>query len=331
MRISLFEGSKGDQPILALGLLLVGVVTLGFQDSLVKLMSSETSLWQLQALRSIGNITFTVVLATIGGGIALLLPKNWKAVCLRSVLLVCCMFCFFAGAPFLSLPQMGAGLYTYPLFVTLFAGPVLGEKVGLWRLGALGVGTVGALLVFEPWHEDFSAIQLLPVAAGLFYAANILTIRQACRQESPLALAFFVAVGFTISGLLGIALLTLFPLPSAAQAAMPFVAIGWPELTLGILGLIVLASVLNLAGNICLSRAYQTAESSWLAPVDFSYLVFAAIWSKIVFDQWPTRLDLVGMALIAGAGAVTAWREHVRGISAAMKPRRTSSRISRPL
>jgi drug/metabolite transporter (DMT)-like permease len=32
---------------------------------------------------------------------------------------------------------MAAGLYTYPLFVSLLAGPVLGEAVGPWRISAL--------------------------------------------------------------------------------------------------------------------------------------------------------------------------------------------------
>ena len=92
---------------------------------------------------------------------------------------------------------------------------------------------------------------------------------------------------------------------------MPFVAIGWPELTLLVAGFALFASVLNLTGNICLSRAYQTADASWLAPVDFSYLIFAAFWSRAIFDQWPTGQSIIGMILIGSAGVITAWREHV--------------------
>ncbi|MFT7556636.1 MAG: drug/metabolite transporter (DMT)-like permease, partial [Planctomycetota bacterium] len=93
--------------------------------------------------------------------------------------------------------------------------------------------------------------------------------------------------------------------------AMPFVAIGWPELTVIVFAFAMLASLLNLTGNLCLSRAYQTADASWLAPIDFTYLIFAAIWSKLIFDQWPPSQALLGMALIAGAGALTAWREQL--------------------
>ena len=72
-----------------------------------------------------------------------------------------------------------------------------------------------------------------------------------------------------------------------------------------------LASVLNLTGNLCLSRAYQTADASWLAPMDFSYLVFAALWSRVIFDQWPSAQAIAGMALIGAAGVITAWRERI--------------------
>jgi drug/metabolite transporter (DMT)-like permease len=308
---SLFQHPSGDRPVAALALLLTGVFALAFQDSLVKLMSSQTSFWQFQTLRSLGNLSFVVILALGSGGLGLVLPRNWRAVYLRAVLLATCMFFFFSGAPFLSVAQMAAGLYTYPLFVSLLAAPVLGESVGPWRISALVIGAAGAAFVLSPWDADFSAVQILPILAGFFYATNILTIRRACRNESPLALAFAAGIMFVVTGTVGISLLTMFPLSAELRESMPFVAIGWPELTLLVAGFALFASVLNLTGNICLSRAYQTADASWLAPLDFSYLVFAAFWSRVIFDRWPTGSAIIGMVLIGTAGVITAWRERV--------------------
>ena len=89
-------------------------------------------------------------------------------------------------------------------------------------------------------------------------------------------------------------------------------AIGWPELSWFLVGFVVFLSVLNLTGNICLSRAYQTADASLLAPFDFIYLPFAAVWGQILFDHWPDTQSLIGMSMIAGAGVLTAWREQHR-------------------
>ena len=311
MKFGLFEHPSGDRPLLALALLLTGVFLLALQDSLVKFASSETSFWQFQTLRSLGNLGFVVLLALAAGNLFLLRPRNWRPVYLRASFLTVCMFCFFSGAPFLSLAQMAAGLYTYPLFISLLAAPVLGEKVGPWRVGALLLGTIGAAFVLSPWRDDFSSVQILPVIAGFFYACNILTLRRACREESPLALALAVALMFVCSGLCGILLLTWLPLPSTVQQAMPFVAIGWPELTAAAFLLALSASVLNLSGNICMSRAYQTADASWLAPMDFTYLIFAAFWGRVMFEQWPSPEAAFGMLLIGAAGVLTAWRERV--------------------
>jgi len=321
MKIDLFEHPQGDRPFKALVLLLTGVLVLALQDSLIKLMSVDTSFWQFQTLRSLGNLGFLLLLALATTGLGILKPRNSGAVYLRAGLLTVCMFFFFSGAPYLSLAQMAAGLYTYPLFVSLLAAPILGEVVGRWRIGALVLGAIGALLVLSPWDDNFSMVQVLPVLAGLFYATNILTIRRACRNESPLALAFATGIVFLASGLVGITLLSLFPLDDNIRELMPFVAIGWPELTLLIAGFALFASALNLTGNICITRAYQTADASWLAPMDFTYLLFAAIWGRLIFDKWPTSHALTGMALIASAGIITAWRERV---VASRKPGRLS-------
>ena len=309
MKIDLFAHAKEDRPLVAVALLLIATFALSFQDGLMKLMSSDTSFWQIQTLRSISNLFIAVLLASYGGGLTLLKSRNHKGVYLRAMFLVICMFFFFAGAPYLSVGQMAAGLYTYPLFICLLAGPVLGETIGKWRIGSIVLGFCGAMIVLSPWRETFSPVQILPTIAGFFFACNILTLRKACRHESTLALAFSAGLLFLLSGVAGSVLLSLFPPSTQIQEAMPYIAIGWPTVTVIVLGFALAASLLNLTGNICLTRAYQTADSSLLAPLDFSYLIFAALWGKVLFDQWPGINVLIGMLLIIAAGVTIAWRE----------------------
>lgn len=301
--------------MLAIALLLIATFTLALQDSLMKFMSMDTTFWQIQTLRSISNVIISILLAVLpaaaSGGLELLKPRNVKGVYLRAFFLLITMFFFFSGAPFLSVTEMAAGLYTYPIFVCLLAGPVLGEIVGRWRIASIAVGSIGALIVISPWKDEFSSVQLLPVTAGFFFACNILTLRSVCRQESTLALAFAAGILFFAAGVIGIAVLSAFPLPQSVQSSMPYIAIGWPHLTWLVAGFAILASVLNLTGNICLTRAYQTGDVSLLAPLDYSYLIFAAVWGRIIFDQWPTANTVTGMLLIICAGVTIVWREHM--------------------
>ena len=309
MKIDLFSHAGADRPLIAICLLLIATFTLGLQDSLMKLVSVHTSFWQIQTLRSAANVIFVVLLAAGSGGLMLLAPRNTFGVLLRATFLAICMFFFFGGAPHLSVAQMASGLYTYPLFVCLLAGPLLNEKIGIWRISSVLLGAAGALMILSPWQAGFSVVQLMPVIAGFFFACNILCLRKLCRGESTLALAFAAGMVFLISGILGTVLLTVFPLSRDATSAMPFIAIAWPTLTLSIVAFAVVASMLNLTGNICMTRAYQTADVSLLAPLDFSYLIFATLWGKLIFNQWPTGLPLFGIVLIVSAGATIAWRE----------------------
>ena len=290
-------------------MLIIGVIILSLQDSLIKYMAGETSFWQLQFIRSIGNIILLFGIARITNGIDILFPLKWKPVYLRALTMTTCMFCFFAASPQLSFAQMAAGLYTFPIFVSLLAIIFLKERIGLWRFFALILGSFGALLILEPWSENFKFLQILPVMAGFFFACNIILIRKYCRQESVMSLTLAVGVMFFISASLGILFFELIFQNNFLKGNSPFVFIGWPSLTLIVFVFCFSCSILNISGNILLAKAYQTAESSWLAPMDYSYLVFAAIWGKIFFGVWPTLLNLIGMFFIAFSGILIGFRE----------------------
>ena len=309
MHIGLFDRPERDRPAMAIVLLLVGVTALGLQDNLVKFFSDQTSFWQFQTVRSFFNALIIVLLAMASNGVAILKPIRPWYVFLRAFLLGICMLFFFGAVTEVSIAQMAAGLYTYPIFVSLLAGPLLGERVGPWRISAVVVGAIGSFLVLDPLGGDFRLVQTMPVLAGFFYACNILVLRRHCRNESPLTLALGVALVFLASGAVGAVATALLPLSGDARAAIPFLLVGWPELTLLVLGFCVFASLLNLTGNILMARAYQTADSSLLSPLDFSYLIFSTLWAKFLFDAWPEANAALGMALIAAAGVVTAVRE----------------------
>ena len=220
-----------------------------------------------------------------------------------------CMFCFFAASPILTFAQMAAGLYTFPIFVSFLAIIFLKERIGLWRILALFIGSLGALLILEPWSESFLILQILPIMAGFFFACNIILIRKHCRQESVMSLTLAVGIMFFISALLGIIIFEYVLVDLISKENAPFVFVGWPTLTLIVFIFCFSCSILNITGNILLAKAYQTAESSWLAPIDYSYLFFAIIWGKLFFDVWPTFLNLFGMSLIAISGILIAYRE----------------------
>ena len=312
MRFDFLNPQLKDNPVSSLSMLVLGVIILSLQDSLIKFMSSETSFWQLQFIRSIGNIVLLISIAKFTRGIHLLIPINWKPVYFRALTMTTCMFCFFAASPKLSFAQMAAGLYTFPIFVSLLAIIFLNERIGIWRIIALILGSSGALLILEPWSKNFSLLQILPIMAGFFFACNIILIRKYCREESVMSLTLAVGIMFFASASLGILFFEFIYKDSIYRDTSPFVFIGWPLLTFIVFSFCLSCSILNIIGNMLLAKAYQTAESSWLAPMDYSYLVFATIWGKVFFGVWPSYLNTFGMFLIASSGILIAFREQIK-------------------
>ena len=305
----LYKTSK-DSNFLSLTSLLIGILILSYQDALIKFIANDTTFWQLQFIRSFFNIMFLYIIVILSQNKSLLIPENWLPVTIRGTMMVLCMFCFFSASPILSLSQMAAGLYTFPIFVTILSIVITKEMVGKYRLMALVMGFIGSIFILQLWKEDFNLYQLLPILAGFFYACNIIMIRKYCRNESPVALTFVVGILFFISGIIGIIFFE-FIFEYDQNFTIDFITDGWVDLTLIIFLFIVACSLLNIIGNLALAKAYQNAESSWLAPLDYFYLVFACLWSKLVFDVWPENIEFAGIFLIVTSGLIITYREKV--------------------
>lgn len=295
---------------MAAGLMLFALFTLGFQDALVRIAAPETSIWMFQLIRATGNLVLILVVSRlIWGGMPRRPVRLW-AVTVRSLCMLCALLFFFGGIQHLTLAEMAAGLYTFPIFVTLLSAFVMRERVGLQRIGAVAIGAAGAALILQPGSDDFTVIKLMPIGAGCAYAGVVILTRRWCRQESPLTLATGVAVCFWLAGLIGVVGLSAFPLPDGITAALPYLATGWVEPIWMVIGLCLACSVLNLVSNVALAKAYQSAESSWLAPFDYSYLIFATFWGWVFFADLLNLSMVLGMMLITSAGLFTAWREN---------------------
>lgn len=307
---SVFKGTEIDSPRVAVALILTALVFLSLQDGLVKFASSSSSLWQFQIIRSVANLAIIFVGLVVVGGWSLVWPKNPIAVMFRTGAIMATMIFFFSGAPFLTLPEMGAGLYTYPIFMTILSIIFLKEKVGAWRFLAIILAATGAFLIIRPTDSSFQSAQILPIFAGFFYSINATILRKYCRNESPVTMAIWASMGFLVICTVGALAVSSVSIAPEVEAEWPFLLTAWPALTTGIIGLACFCAICNVTGNVLIVKAYQSAELSGLAPVDYSYLIFATFWGYVFFSGLPNLPTVVGMILIATAGIVTAWRQH---------------------
>ena len=215
---------------------------------------------------------------------------------------------YYAALPLISLSAAAVAFYTAPLFMALLSRPLTGEPVGTARWLGIALGFVGVLVVLRPGGDTFSPAALLPVLAAFLYALAAIITRAKCADERPLVLALGLNLGLLAAGLLVSGALVLIP-PAAergGRAPVPVRLLGGDGG--GEWALMALLALLMVAFGTGVAMAYQVAPAALIGTFDYTYVVFAVVWSYVLFAERPDAVAVVGLALIAAAGVLVAGR-----------------------
>ncbi len=208
---------------------------------------------------------------------------------------------FFYGIARVPLAEGIALSFIAPLIALYLAVVLLGETVGRHSIMAslFGLAGVAVLLTARlgnasgaPHHLDGVLAILL---SAIFYAWNIILMRQQALLAPPIEVAFFQNV--TAGGFLLLAL----PVVWLVQPSLFIVPSGdqWPML--------LLSAGLAFCSLFLLSWAYRRAEAQVLVPVEYTAFVWAAIMGAVFYDEAVTLTTVAGAVLIV-TGCIIAAR-----------------------
>jgi drug/metabolite transporter (DMT)-like permease len=219
---------------------------------------------------------------------------------LRGVLNAVAMLSFFYALPVTPLAEVAALGFTAPLFATVLAVLLLGERVGLRRSLGVLAGFGGALVIIRPGFETVSLGTGLLLLSSLAWSAALIDIKVLSRTETSLAITLYA---------------TLFLTPITLLCALPFWT--WPEpqqwLLLAVVG--GLGSVVQMS----VAQAFHEADASQVLPIDFTKLIWASLIGWVVFSQPLDAWVLLGGVIIFSSVTYIAWRE-ARERNTARKP-----------
>lgn len=218
--------------------------------------------------------------------------STWRLrglVWLRAFCLISATCVNFLALGMLPLAVTSAILFLAPVLVCLFAGVILGERVGPWHWGAIFLGFLGVLIVVDPFGEGvnlYAFLMLYPATGMAFY--SILT-RLLADQVRPSIMQF-------ATGALGTAVL------------LPFGLLAWvpPETALQWV-LLIGIGVFAWAGHEAMTRAHAHADASVLMPFGYSFVIYLSLAGWLVFDEVPGPATLIGSCVICVAGLMI-WR-----------------------
>ena len=295
---------KPDKTVQAIAIILASVLTMAFADAVVKLISSNITLWQVFVARSMVAIPIIVALLLATG--ADIRPRAPKWTLLRSGLLLLTWLAFYASLPVLSLSVAAVAVYSNPIMIALLSATLIGEPVtGRQWIGVL-VGFLGVTAILKPGTDAFSWFTLLPLFGAALYALAMVLTRSKCREEPPLTLGLALHCSFLVAGMIATLVLALVGLSANTQSAYPFLLGEWAPMGLREWGLMSLIGALSAIYFVGVARAYQIAAPAIIATFDYAYLVSAALWGFVFFLETPDHLTLAGMVLITAAGLLVA-------------------------
>ncbi|AZL84431.1 MULTISPECIES: DMT family transporter [Aliivibrio] len=181
-------------------------------------------------------------------------------------------------------------LMTSPLFATIGSGLILKEKVGVARWCATLAGFVGAMIILEPWADDFTWATLLPVGAAFFWACYSLMVKKMSSKDSPSTMVVYLLILITPFNIL----LALPEWQVPSDMTMWMLLFG--------------AGVMTALAQWAIVKAYSAADASFVQPFDHAKLPLNVLAGWMVFG-WapPGRLWLGAAIIIASVAFITQW------------------------
>lgn len=281
-------------------LALLGFAVYSSHDAVIKALSATYSTFQIMFFATILGFPLLVVMMLADRAPLRLVPRNpgWMAV--RSGGVVLSGLSGFYAFSVLPLAQTYALLFAAPLLITLLAIPVLGETVGLRRALAVLAGFAGVMIVLRPGEAPIGPGHVAALCAAFCAAIAAVASRRIGREERPAVMVVWP-------------MLTTFVVMGAAQ---PFVYVPVAPFDLLLLAYV---AVCSFAALLCIVMAYRLAEAAVVAPMQYSQIVWAALFGALFFGETPDLWTFAGAGVIIASGVYIVWRE-ARGSASANRP-----------
>ena len=279
----------GSPTVVAAAFMILAGAFFASMHGTVRLVSFDLHPFVIAVFRNIFG--FLVLLPLLmRGGAALFKTERFGLHFIRSTINAISMLIWFTALSLVPLADATALSLTGPLFVTVGAMIVFGERIRVWRWTALILGAFGALLIIRPGFEEVNVGALLAIAATATAALSKLCAKSLTRTDNPTTIAAYVQF-------------LMIPL-TFIPAIFVWV---WPTLE-QLIGLIVIGTLGSL-GHLFTTKAYAIADISFAEPLVFTRMIWAAMFGYMVFSEIPDTWTWVGATVIVVATTIIAHRE----------------------
>ncbi|MDE2446316.1 MAG: DMT family transporter [Alphaproteobacteria bacterium] len=294
---------------IALALLAVGMAST--QDAIIKAVSGAYPAYETVMLRGVVSLPILGVWLARTRGLHTLATPHWRAVILRGLILASAYFAYILALASMPMATSVSIYFTMPFFVAAFSGWALKERVPVHRWIAIALGFIGVLVMVRPGGSAFQPAAFLALYSAFAYAIGQMMGRSISQRVDTLVIANWQnIVYFSVAALIGMVVWGL-NLSTESSKTLSFLTRppNWPSfndaIALGIMG------VFSTGAMMAYVNAYRLAPANFVAPFEYSAMVWAVLYGVLLFGDFPDRYTWIGAAIVVGAGLFMLWRDGV--------------------
>ncbi len=271
-------------------------------DAISKFLSARYPIHEIGLIRYSVTIPIAVVMAWSALRSARNGLINWRPLFLRGLLIAAGNLLFMLAAATISLADGVAIYFTMPFFVAGIVPSILGERVPILRWLVIAVGFGGVLVMTRPGSTVFQPEALLALGCAFLYGLGQVLTRRidptlptsvTSLWQSAVFTAFYAGIAFIFYTL---------DLGEAGNKSLAFITRAWTIPALPDLSMMICAGILSSLQLPLVVYAYKHAEASFIAPFEYTAMIWAVMWGMIVFGDVPDMMTLTGAAIVIIAG-----------------------------
>ena len=236
---------------------------------------------------------FVVLPSFVKNGRRPLKTERFKLHVARSVCITIAVVTMYYALSITPIALVTALSFLVPIFSTILAWPLLGEKLRLRRFLAIIFGFGGSIIILRPGFVDVGLGQILVIISAVFFSLSVLLIRMLGRTDSSITITSYTVI------------------LSASFSLLPALFFWeWPNWE----QIMFLASggIAAATGILFLSHALRLAATNVVMPLDYMRLLWASLLGFVFFSEIPDVFTWIGAAVILTSATYIGYRESNR-------------------
>ena len=293
-------------------LILIGMALFSIQDSLIKYVFEDLSLYELYFGRTFIATVWLFSFLLISKKKIVFKTHYPLLTLLRVILFFIGFSSFYISLSFMTLAMANALFFSSPFFMSIFAKIFLKEDIGVRRWSAIVVGFLGVVVVLNPDFSNFNYFNLLPVLCAFCYAASMTITKITSDKDgvyTQMIHLYMAAITFSliIYYFAGKGQFNNFDNPT-----LQFILRDWFSNPTHSWPYIFIMGTVAAISFYCVFSAYSIASPSVVSLFEYSLIIWAMIAGYILFKTIPETNTFIGSAIIIAAGVYIYMREKAR-------------------